>query len=315
MPISGKSAQLTHIDTKFNHVSIPREATDPNTKIHYIVTEFGSGASKWSQVRSISFPPDSEVKKFCNNCFCDGMVESVSFPPLLKEIENRALASSSLISTEVPENSKYFILDAKGITYRKNPHTLIFIPRNKKYVSIRESVEYIGNDSCSQCIFRYILIPSSVKRIGSRAFYTCKNLRKVEFSPQTQLHTIGAYAFYKSKLNSIIIPASTKRICDFAFADTSSLKSIEFAEESELDEIELKAFFGTRASEIQFPASLKVIGSCAFEQCIRLTTISFPNDSKLQKLDKRAFFLCKNLKIINKPDDMETLFNELQFDL
>jgi len=73
-----------------------------------------------------------------------------------------------------------------------------------------------------------LVLPTSIKEIGERAFYNCSNLSTVTVPENTtpsytastlpdQLTTLGKYAFARSGLTDITVHASLPRIGDYAF--------------------------------------------------------------------------------------------------
>jgi uncharacterized repeat protein (TIGR02543 family) len=71
------------------------------------------------------------------------------------------------------------------------------------------------------------IIPSTVTEIASDGFNQATLLTKVTFAGESQLSTIGNFAFIQaSSLTSITIPASVTTIGNYAFAGTSLLTSI-----------------------------------------------------------------------------------------
>ena len=58
--------------------------------------------------------------------------------------------------------------------------------------------------------FKEIVIPNSVKTIGNKAFYECKNLTSVTL--EEGLESIGKECFSNTAVTEIIIPKSVKMI-------------------------------------------------------------------------------------------------------
>ena len=55
-----------------------------------------------------------------------------------------------------------------------------------------------------------IVLPASVKEIGARAFYYCKQLKNVQLNEG--LEKLGSNAFTWSAITSVRIPSTLKRI-------------------------------------------------------------------------------------------------------
>ena len=67
-------------------------------------------------------------------------------------------------------------------------------------------------------------MPSTLKVLENSAFIDCANLKTVELSEG--LEVIGAYAFFRSGIESVTIPTSLKEVYSLAFASCANLKTI-----------------------------------------------------------------------------------------
>lgn len=104
-----------------------------------------------------------------------------------------------------------------------------------------------GNDEVLVAGFKNSKIPSSIKHIGSKAFYGYKDLTE------------------------ITIPGNVKTIGSQAFAETG-LKKITISEGVET--IESQAFEGTRLTELTIPSSVRYINGGAFRNCTNLQSVT-----------------------------------------
>jgi len=118
-----------------------------------------------------------------------------------------------------------------------------------------------------------VVIPSSVKKIGDRAFRHCPLANIV--LPE-ELTEIGKYAFDRCKLTEIKFPEKTEKIGEYAFVDCASLQ------------------------EVIVPDSVTEIGKGAFHSCGSL---------KYAKLGKgiktfvpELFSVCQTLEMIEIPE-------------
>ena len=134
----------------------------------------------------------------------------------------------------------------------------------------------------------------SVRIIGTNAFRLCSSLTSVSFEPNSQLETIGQYAFLQSGLTSITLPASQTSIGSYAFYLCSALTSVNFESGSQLETIGTYAFNSTGLSgSISLPASATSIGDQAFRGCSNLTSVNFESGSLTangSSIGYRAFY-------------------------
>ena len=117
---------------------------------------------------------------------------------------------------------------------------------DSKLVAAIGTSAFNGNVSITK-----VTIPSSVKTIGSTAFYGCTELTEVVFSEGSELKEIPTGAFSGCpKLDGVIIPDSVTRIGYKAFNNCTSMKTVTF------------------------PDSLEIIDFYAFSGCASLNTVS-----------------------------------------
>lgn len=170
----------------------------------------------------------------------------------------------------------FIIEKATGIIkeYNGNESALI-IPEQINGICVKAigSYAFSGNE-----IITDIVIPSSVEKIESGAFYECSNIKNIELI-NSNLEYIGDSAFAGCEnLTNIIIPESVKYIDKYAFQKCKSLK------------------------EVAIPKNIKSIGSSTFEECSNLLNVKFSEG--LETINSYAFRNCENLKEINLPDSV-----------
>ena len=152
------------------------------------------------------------------------------------------------------------------------------IPSSIQHEDVDYRVTAIGEGCFSYRDFKSVKIPASVKSIGIYAF-NCTNLTNVTFEENSQLTSIGNFAFMECySLTSINIPAGVTSIGNSAFEKCYSLTSIDI------------------------PSSVTSIGHQAFLQCNSLTSISIP--AEVTSIGYSAFAGCRALTSIFLPDDL-----------
>ena len=92
-----------------------------------------------------------------------------------------------------------------------------------KIVFIPEGVKVIGDNALCQMEddLRYCYLPSTLKTIGKRTFFFCRNLPSVIIPEGVE--SIGQQAFYSSGLTTLTLPRSVKTLEDSATRDMDKL--------------------------------------------------------------------------------------------
>ena len=121
--------------------------------------------------------------------------------------------------------------------------TEAFIDENLiKHVSFSNTIQYINQNAFKGCDLQELTIPSSVIEIGSSAFSSNFNLKKVVFEDGIQLSKINGNAFaYCQSLETFSVPESLVSIGEFCFSNCSSLQN--FTINKNLQTIEKGAFY------------------------------------------------------------------------
>ena len=137
----------------------------------------------------------------------------------------------------------------------------------------------------------------TVSRIGSWAFYGCRNLTKVIFPLGVEriednaffncsveevdisygVTSIGANAFFQSGLERVWLPSSVESIGTAAFASCTSLRNVEIT--GYLTVVPAQLFNGCTALEtVRLPDDVKTIGAQAFKKCTSFVEFTLPED-------------------------------------
>ncbi len=149
-------------------------------------------------------------------------------------------------------------------------------------ITLNEGLEYIGESAFESTKITSVIIPSTVRSIGSSAFANLSTLTSVSFAPDSHLVEIGERAFYGCPIESIEIPASVEVIGQLAFGSgisfaydengsviinygsANGVRAVTFESGSKLKTISAFAFAGSRISSIVIPKSVTFIGAYAF---------------------------------------------------
>ena len=116
-------------------------------------------------------------------------------------------------------------------------------------------------------------IPESVKEIGERAFFDCRQLARVNLP--AGLERIGSYAFAYTAIETAAIPESVVSIGNYAFSYCNSLTTATLP--SALGTVPAGMFDNCgRLQGIELPAGTDSIMINAFNRCSSLRDVNFP---------------------------------------
>lgn len=132
----------------------------------------------------------------------------------------------------------------------------------------------IGEETFKGSDVTSILMPNTVKNLGTHAFEDCKKLKEVTLSSSLTLIPMAAFRGCDA-LQELQVPASVTKIADLAF-EASGLK------------------------EMELPMGVETVGAGAFYNCQQLEKLAFPNS--LKKLGVCCFLYCNKLKSLTLPD-------------
>jgi len=136
--------------------------------------------------------------------------------------------------------------------------------KNKELLILKEGITSIGKYAFRQFTnLTTIIIPSSVKFIGTGCFHGCSNLNEVYFKQNSQLEYIFPYAFHKCNMNYIHFPSKIKQIGIFAFSLCSKLKNVYFNLDS--TPIIHKYSFDRTVDNVYMPLNSQVIDDTEIE--------------------------------------------------
>jgi hypothetical protein len=238
-----------------------------------------------------------------SRAFAFSAVRSLTLPPTLQQIGDRAFYKCELLSTcIVPEDSQLvaigdyafaesgitaFRLPARQVDFGKAPFARTFALK-KFEIPASDSILIIPPLFLAESAIWEIALPANVKIIGPNAFGRCRSLFAATFADGGLLQAIGEGAFADTAVREIVVPASVVVICDSAF-ENSLLGKVEFAQNSGLARLGKYVFAGTPIREIAVPPSLQVVCEGCFAGCRALARFAVPENSSLQGIDKFAF--------------------------
>ena len=176
------------------------------------------------------------------------------------------------------------------------------------------SVTRIGTSAFYYCKnLTEITIPETVTDIFNFAFYGCTGLKSITL-PQS-LTKIGESAFYGcTGLQSITIPQNVKQIGQSAFYNCSSLDVIYFnATAAEDCEFSALAFKNKGACKLVIGANVTRIPGNLFRGC-SMTEVEFAFGSVCRSIGEGAFNYCEMLTHVMLPDTVRTIGERAFYD-
>ena len=205
-------------------------------------------------------------------------IDSETFSPIATHITDAQKSTRrSIESVEIPGSIEFIPDELFGnIGHHDNNRN-----DSIKTIKLRNGIKEIGNQAFAGTSISSIIIPPSVRKIGSYVFSGCKYLTNVIWPNEISEIPSGTFA-YCSAFKDFIIPETVKSIGSSAFANTALEKII-------------------------IPASVREMGSDMFSGCKHLTNVIWPD--KVLEIPLRTFANCSALKEFSVPDSVKTIGN------
>lgn len=246
--------------------------------------------------------------------------------------ENEQYKSAGDVGANQPENVYGCLLSKDGkVLVCLAPMARYGYEKNETKYILPEGLEEISFYACSVQEAREIVVPNTVTKIHSYAFYNCGNLLSIIFEEESSVEDIGDYAFADNANLDIKLPKSVKSIGVYTFANIAN-RTPDISESSitvlpaycfygcinlhvivmpeTLVEIKSYAFSGNdNVNEVVFKGdTLSTIGSNAFADCVNLHKIEIPEG--VTAIEDKTFAGCDNLETIILPDSLESIGNK-----
>ena len=313
------------------------------------------GVSAFQANNMISLTLNEGLTEIGGAAFADNNIADVLLPSTLNSIGVGAFASNKMNEIVIPDavtslgERAFAYCPLTNITFGGGvkvlePEVFLGALDSLQTLTVHDGVEEISDETFKSCYkLAQVELPSSLKRIGNKAFYAtaiaslttsasigesafagCYNLTSVtlldgaeyvgprafrydaaltEFTAGRSLKSIGDYAFFSAPVRELTTAAN---IGTGAFQNCDSLRSVIF-----LDGVETigKAAFSHADSleTVVFPNTLVSIGDEAFQQNVNLRVINLPKGVK--KIGKDAFYWCVQAERIIL-SDLDTIPDE-----
>lgn len=293
--ITIKKGTLAIADSAFGCKKIQKVKLPKSLKI------IGFGSFECTKLKSLVLPNKLEVIDDCAFDCCYNL-RKVSFPKSVKNIGYLAFDSCIKLRKMVFKNKTMNVesdafratpwLESKpdGVVYiGKSAHTIK--GRNPSKIKLKKGTIVVSDRFFAEhSSLKSVVIPKSVKEIGSNEFFDDTNLFSIKVEKGNKVYDSrnNCNAIIKKKGNELIygckktkIPKSVKKIGDNAFLSCMGLKSIKL------------------------PAKLKSIGESAFEECSKLKSITIPKS--VENIEPFAFYSCKKIKKVTIPQNVKAI--------
>ncbi|MBP3440069.1 MAG: leucine-rich repeat protein [Tidjanibacter sp.] len=150
-------------------------------------------------------------------------------------------------------------------------------------IILPESVTKVGTKAFYKCVALKEIVAPGLQEIGESAFAECSELKSFDFSGP--IASLPTRCFEKSGLEEVTIPGGIKTIGDYAFTECDLLKTVTLAEG--VGEVKYGTFFGCdKLENIHFSSTVKIIGEWAFGFTYGLKTIEWGG---VEKIGRSAF--------------------------
>ena len=249
-------------------------------------------------------------------------------PEILCERKN---SLNEYFNNTLPEIKKGLYTDILGGVYDKSTNTLIKLvaPSPKRY-EVEDETRNIGDFAVfhNEQLYR-LHLPSSLKSIGIKAFYGCKNLSEV-FTQGSFIEVIGDCAFMNckslstiyfidnvkflgrsafagmDKLQSVRLPHGLDSIPEFTFFECESLCKISIP--TSVRHVASYSFQHTAITELDLTDNIITLGDAVFSRCFSLETVKL--SSHLSIIPERTFDSCKALRELEIPKSVKRIDKE-----
>lgn len=269
------TAKVTKSDVE-GELFIPRSIVHQSQE--YVITEINKNSFQYNEnIESIDFSEDSELQSIGEYAFSFSSLKSISIPSSVKELKYGWCNHTwNLATVNISPESKHF-------SYLDDEQKIIVAKSD--YDNDDNDIIIFGSRDIES-----IHIPPFITFICAFAFSGCTKLQEVRFSEDSQLQSIGDFAFSFTAIKEILIPPHVKQIGESCFEECENIQQFEFSENSELRIIGKGAFSGSAIDYISIPHHVDQIGECAFAECCRLQKVEFSENSKLKRILKNTFY-------------------------
>lgn len=262
--IKHKFAGLIDCDIKSGDLVIPK-LIKYKSREYPVRIIFANAFKNSKNINTIRFENDIQIYTIVANAFQNSKIKTLFIPSNILELKDGWLNGiSELKEIIVMKNKEENIInyDDKFILSKSDSKKDIYdiLHYSKcdiKNITIPPFVKVINSNAFAGSIIESITISPHLTCISKKAFYLCKNLKKIEIPKNSELKKIDMYAFSYSNIDSISLPCHLTQICEGSFQYCKNLKTVEIEKNSELQMIGKNAFFYSSLEKLSIPSSIK----------------------------------------------------------
>lgn len=179
-----------------------------------------------------------------------GINGAITLPTTLTELQEDDIPANYNITDVNIENGNRFFKSVDGIVYSADGTKLIVCPNGKRgAVFVENGTTEILSHAFSSCVYvDKIVLPDTLKSIGSQTFYRCE------------------------KLTNIVIPDSVDSISPYAFQECVSLQTISIP--NAITKINNGMFASCGFEELTFPESIQSFDHASWSKLKTLTILN-----------------------------------------
>lgn len=296
----------------YHKVYIPRSIHHESKE--YVIISILKEAFQFTDVESIQFSNDSEIRTFERGCFFFASFESLQIPSTVIDLKEGwcdgiRKPSNITISLDNPRYKMYdnsFII-GKSTMEQDDYDVLVLCVKNKKKVKI----------------------PSFIKIFSSYSFEGSRDLHELEFSEDSELHTIEENAL-PTDIKSLYIPPKLINLKKHWCSGTSDLNKIKVSPNNPKYKVYNDEFLIGKSSleqknynvlalsvrsiqDVKIPSFIEEIGSSAFFLCQKIKNFEFQKDSKLRIINANGFCRSSIIKM-TLPSHLTKICEDAFFD-
>lgn len=249
---------------------------------------YGVKAGKYLYLSEVAIPSEHRghaVTAILPNAFENAInLQRISIPDSITRIERDAFTGCNRLIYNRRGNVDYLGND-------ENPCLIAVkaVSKNILEASIAPGCKFIQASAFAGCRkLERVTVPSSVCRIGARAFFECDALESVSISD------LSAWCHIDFEFDALDYSANPLCYADKLLLDGEPIEEIQLPKD--VTSLPICALSSASLKRVVLSDSLKSIGDYAFDECTELTEIEIP--ASTEYVGSGVFYGCRSLECI-----------------